>query len=235
MDTKVLIGVATGEYSRRADFYDYIHMLEKPANSMMLFCHDRTPASSRNAIFEQALEHNCTHVLLIDDDMTFPSDALIRMLAHDKDIVSGLYLGRAYPHQPIIFTELDETGHAFFIYMEDELPELLPIEAAGFGFVLIKTNVIKKMERPWVRLGEIDNTQWCDDIGFFFRAKPLGVKSFCDTTIRCGHIGTVVIVPQYDEKKRKWYTGYDTCGKGMVTTPQIPPLVPEHISEDKAV
>lgn len=220
VDSKVLIGVVTGEYARRADFYDYYNLLEKPAGCVVLFCHDRSPAHGRNLIIEQALLNDCTHVLFIDDDMAFDADSLNKLIADDKDIVSGLYLGRAYPHQPLIFDYADEEGRCLYSYLEPDTPHLKKIVAAGFGFCLIKTSVFKRMEKPWVRLGELQSDEWCDDLGFFNRARLSGIDDiWCDTSVRCGHIGTVIVWPKFENGQ--WLTGYDTGGKGMLSTPQI--------------
>jgi hypothetical protein len=222
VDTKVLIGIPTEEYGRRADFYDYFNLLQKPANTMVMFSHDRSPAHNRNIIVEQALIHECTHVLFVDDDMAFKSDALYQLLAHDKDIITGLYLRRDYPHQPLAFDFMDDDGKCLYMYLNDNDNGLKPIVAAGLGFCLIKTEVFKKMEKPYFRLGELESDQWCDDIGFFHRVKTTtDVKSFVDLDCKVGHIGTLIIWPSYE--KNMWLTGYDTNGKGMISTPQIHP------------
>jgi hypothetical protein len=223
VDPKVLIGVITGEYARRADFYDYFNMLRKPANAFMLLCHDRSPAHGRNLIIQTALEHNCTHVLFIDDDMTYDADSLDKLLSHNLDIVTGLYLRRDYPHQPLIFDYSDPEGSALYSYLEGDEPRLKPIQNAGLGFCLIKTDVFRKMEKPWVRLGELNSEQWCDDIGFFNRARAAGFEMFCDTECCLGHMGTMIIKPL--KENGAWYTTYDTGGKGALKTPQIIPGV----------
>jgi hypothetical protein len=227
--TRIMIGVSTGEYARRADFYDYYNQMEKE-NCYAMFAHDRSPACARNQIIKTALENNCTHVLFIDDDMAYKPDAMWRLVEHDKDIVSGLYLGRAYPHQPMIFSDADETGAAFFAYLEGK-PRLIEIKAAGLGFLLVKTDVFKALEKPWVRLGELDSEQWCDDIGFFKRVREAGFKIYADLSVMVGHIGTCIIWPNY--KEDKWFTGYDTDGRSVLNTPQIIPEFAYNFSENQ--
>jgi hypothetical protein len=221
VDPKVLIGVITGEYARRADFYDYYNLMIKPNNSMALFCHDRSPAKGRNLIIQAAIDHDCTHILFLDDDMAYKEDTLMKLLAHDKEAVTGLYLSRAYPHQPMIFDAFDEDGKAMFSYLNETTPPLRRVVAAGFGCVLIKVEALKQMEKPWVRLGELDAQEWCDDIGFFWRYFQLGLDLFCDTTVQVGHIGTVVIYPKFQDGR--WLVGYDTSGSGMISTPLVNP------------
>jgi len=225
VDRKVLIGVPTGEYARRADFYDYYNLLSKPVGTMAMFVHGPSPAKNRNQIIDQAIEHKCSHVLFIDDDSAFKSDALIQLLEHDKDIVCGLQLRREYPHQPLIFDHMKSDGQSLYSYLNGDETRLKRIAACGFGFVLIKTTVFEKMEKPWVRIGELDPQEWSDDIGFFKRAREAGVtEMYCDMECRIGHISTMVVWP--NKVDGKWYTGYDTRGdEGMLNTPQIMPAI----------
>lgn len=229
VNQKVLIGVPTEEYSRRADFYDYLNLLEKPPNTMQLMAHDRSPAHNRNIIVEQALIHDCSHVLFIDDDQTPKSDALMQLLEHNVDIVSGLYLRRDYPHQPLIFDVANDDGAALYVYLNGDESRLKKIVAAGLGFCLIKTSVFQKLTKPYFRLGELASDQWCDDIGFFKRVREANIQSYCDMECRVGHIGTMIIWP--NKVDGAWYTGYDTGGNGgMLNTPQVNPQV-KHVKD----
>jgi len=220
VNNKVLIGVITMEYGRRADFYDYYNLLIKPEGSMVLFRHDSSPAHGRNLLIQAAQENNCTHVLLIDDDMAYKPDALLKLLEHDKDIVSGLYLHRSYPHAPLAMDLADDNGSCAPMYLLDTMQGLQPIVAAGFGFLLVKTSVFDKLEKPYVRLGELDPEQWCDDIGFFNRVRKAGIQSYVDLDVRIGHMGSMTIWPNYEGGQ--WHSMYDTNGVGGINIPQIP-------------
>lgn len=223
METKVLIGIPTREYGGRADFWDYMNQLDKEMGTMIMSVHGQSPARSRNLMIEQAIVNNCSHLLFIDDDVAFKSDALKQLLKHDKDIVSGLYLGRMYPHNPLMFDEMFGDGKSRYYYLTSEVKGLVKIVAAGFGFCLIKTEVFNKMERPWIRLGELDKDHWCDDIGFFKRAREAGITDiWCDTDVRCGHIGSLVIWPQVNDKGQ-WLSGYDTGGQTVIGVPAFNP------------
>lgn len=222
MERKVLIGIPSREFGVRTDFHEYINRLHRDPNTVQYSCYDKSPAHSRNEIIQVAKENNCTHILFIDDDMIFKPEAYRQLLEHDVDIVSALYLVKRYPHQPLIFEDMEPDGTALFSYL-DEPPKkrLLPIMAAGFGFCLIKTTVFDKLEKPYVRLGELDAQEWCDDIGFFKRVRDVGIKAYCDMECLVGHIGTMAIWPVLQDEE--WYTGYDT-GRGItVLTPQIIP------------
>ena len=221
--TKVLIGVPTAEFSRRADFHDYFNSMAKPDGTLVISPHGPSPAKNRNIIIEQALLNNCSHIMFIDDDMAFKSNLLLELLSHDKDIVSGLYFGRNYPHQPMIFDSVDEKGRAFAYFMNGDDDRLIKIAACGLGVCLIKTHIFEKMEKPWIRLGELDAQEWCDDLGFFFRASKITDEVYCDTQCLVGHIGTMILWPNKIDDK--WYTVYDTNNTGpnmgAIQVPQI--------------
>lgn len=221
---KVLVGLSTGEHIRKADFLPYFLGLEKPKDCMITTVHGQSPAKSRNIIIEQAIEHKCTHVLFVDDDMAYPPDMLIKLLAHNKDVVTGLYLMRSFPHFPVAFDEAFESGLNKFMYLTPEIEGLVEITNCGLGCVLIKTNVFESMEKPWVRLGEIEKDGWCDDVGFFNRVRQAGFKIYCDTDMRVGHMNAMVLWP--NKVGNVWYTEYKNQN-GNVLVPQTIPTKEE--------
>jgi hypothetical protein len=220
VDQKVLIGYTTQEWGRRADFHDYLNRMTKPENTILLPCHDRSPAYGRNMIIQASKELECSHLLLVDDDMAIPQDGLMRLLSHNKDIVTGLYLTGAYPHPPLIFDLVDESGAALNCYLEKDEPRLKKILNCGLGFVLFKMSVFDRLEKPYIRLGELDPEQWCDDIGFFNRVTAAGIDIYCDMECLVGHIKTMIVTP-YRDVNGNWCTLYDTGGKRSVPIPQI--------------
>ena len=228
-NVRIMICVPTAEYGRRADFYDYLNMLERPVGTMQTSTHGQSPARSRNMMIQSALERDCTHILFLDDDMAFKPDLLMRLLGHDKDIVSGLYLMRNYPHMPVMFDVAYESGKCRFAFLDQNVNGLKEAVNCGLGACLIKTDVFRNMEKPWITLGEIERDHWCDDISFFQRARKKGYKIYVDTQARCGHIMSAVIWPHRTEDG-KWFTLYNT---GAPETFQVPQFVPseEQISK----
>lgn len=216
---KLLIGVPTAEFARRADFYDHFNLLRKPNGTALAFSHGQSPARNRNELIGQALEHDCTHIFFLDDDIILQPDALEKLMRHDVDAVTGIYLMRNYPHQPIIFDNASNDGRCSHHFVKDGETGLIPIVNAGLGCALIKIDVFKKMEKPWVRLGELEKDHWCDDIGFFNRFRDAGFKLFCDLEVTGGHIASVVIRPEYTDGK--WYCSYDTNGPNRVIMPIV--------------
>lgn len=227
-DTKVLITVPTSETARKASWNDYFNTLDRPEGTMISMIHGQSPARNRNIGIRQAIEHKCTHVFFVDDDVVFKPDTLKRLLLHDKDAVTGLYLMRSYPHTPIIFDYADEKGRCRTHFLNNDEPNLIPVVAAGLGCCLIKTIVFESMEEPWIRLGELEKDHWCDDIGFFRRFREHKFELFCDTSVLAGHTGYVTIWP--NNVDGRWLTTYDTSGTGTASVHQL--KEPENVSRN---
>lgn len=218
---KILIGVPTAEFARRADFYDYFNQLLKPDGTLVLMAHGQSPARNRNIMIRYALDNDCSHVLFIDDDTAFKPSLLYDLLKHDVDIVTGLYLMRNYPHQPIIFDESYNDGRCRYHFLDNKENGLIEIVNCGLGACLIKTDVFRAIEEPWIRLGELEKDHWCDDIGFFNRVREKGFKLHCDLDVPVGHMATMIVWP--DKKDGNWLTVYDTSGTGRVAFPAVQP------------
>lgn len=219
--TKILVGVSTAEMARRAVFYDYFNLLDKPPGTILTMAHGQSPAKARNLIIEQALQHQCSHVLFIDDDIAFEPNLLTKLLSHDKDIVTGFMTMRNYPHRPLVFSERRDDGSCAHFFPKDGQYGLQEIVNCGLGCVLIKTDVFRKMERPWVTLGELTKDDWCDDIAFFNRAQKAGFKMYVDLDCLVGHMASLTVFPRYIDGK--WMTVYDTTGEGQVSFPMLRP------------
>lgn len=232
MAPKVMIAIPTAEFARRAEFYDYVNALEKPPDTMLMSVHGQSPAQSRNLMIDEAIKNNCTHILFLDDDVTFDTNMLHVLLGHDKDIVTGLYLRRNYPHVPLVFDVAKEDGACRYFFLKGNEERLVKIVAAGLGACLIKTHVFSKIEKPYVRLGEYAKDDWCDDIGFFNRLRAAGVTDmYCDMECWVGHIATVIIRP--NKIDGKWMTSYDTHGTGILSTPQVN-LLEQELEQENA-
>lgn len=234
MVPKVLVAVPTAEMARTAMFYDTLRCIVQPPHGIAS-SHGQSPARNRNSLIEQALqfEHpdgsKFSHILFIDDDVLPPNDVIDRLLNHDVDMVSGLYLMRSFPHQPIAFDWMDSSGHARHFYPEHGQNGLVEISSGGLGCCLIKREVFEAMipycevmEKDnchnWIRLGEMVSDHWCDDLGFFMRARDLGFQLYLDLSVKCGHINTYVLRPEMSSEGVH-IVKYDTGGTQSIAFP----------------
>src|SRR5204863_286060 len=94
-------------------------------------------ADARNLGLEYAQKYGAEYVLFIDSDMTFPKDALLKLLVRQVDIIGATYSRRTAP----------------FHFLGDILPEqpadapkgLLEMSRIPTGFLLIKATVFDKL------------------------------------------------------------------------------------------
>jgi len=96
--------------------------------------------SARNMIVEQALTHGCSHLLFVDSDMVFKEDALLRLLARDKDIVGATYCTRRAPFL-MVHHNLSELDPRSLL----EPIGLYRVAALPCGFLLVKMRVFTEL------------------------------------------------------------------------------------------
>lgn len=150
---------------------------------------------SRDAIAKYAVENDYDYVLYADSDMVFCAEDLKRLIAHDTDICSGLYVTRRGENKNVCYKEIITRRR--FPYRQPELIHdtlnsgYAPVAACGFGFCLIKCSAIKTMFKRYKSLFE---PKWGvgEDIAFCIRARRCGYKVFTDRDVKVGHIGEVV-------------------------------------------
>lgn len=130
---------------------------------------------NRNGCVEYAMNMdakvNWTHVLWIDGDMIFPGNALVRLLAHDKDIVGAHYRTRTPPHEHAGVYK-DRSGRQL------KTPGLHEMIQMPTGLLLTRFDIYRKMERPWFGHGLHGEAR--DDIYFCRKAASLGYTIWCD-------------------------------------------------------
>lgn len=159
-----------------------------------------TVAENRNYIAVQAINNKSDYLFMVDDDMTFPSDTLDKLIANNKDICGVAYHSRGSNAKVKIVPEnkimaIAEVSQGKYIDLEKETDpkykELFECYATGTGIILIKTNIFKNIKRPWFEF-EWHETGQCkqgEDWVFCRKAKEAGYKIYCDPTIKVGHIG----------------------------------------------
>jgi len=146
--------------------------------------------AGRNQIANYAINCGYDYVLSVDSDMELPKDMLVKMLSHDKDIITGMYRMRR-PEQVV---EIYDTNYHNIPFEKLKEHQLLEIGGAGFGCVLVKTQVYKDVGYPqffYHQAWKYEDT-FSEDNDFFLKARNKGYKVFCDTSIKCRHKGTVM-------------------------------------------
>jgi len=175
-------------------FFNSYQMLNKPTNHVVVAMPGSITTIARNNICDVAEQQKCTHVMFLDTDMTFPSDTIQKLLAHDMDIVGGLYFERYEPYKPAVFWKHPDGSGDYALRNDIPYGETIECDALATGCMLIKLDVLRKLEKPWFeyRVAEYGSKKeikfFSEDIVFSERVKELGYKIFVDTSIECGHI-----------------------------------------------
>lgn len=182
------------------DFVDSFLALDRPEGTVHTFIKNTLIYNARNAIAQNAIKHGFDRVLWVDSDMILPPDALVT-LANDLDAgyeyVSGLYFMRATPTLPVIYSDVlwrvkedgwVETGRTHY---QDYPKGLFEIAGSGFGCVMTSVDLLKRLVdkygapfTPLMGMGE--------DLAFCWRVSQIGAKMYCDSRVKCGHIGQKV-------------------------------------------
>lgn len=199
MDKKILIAVPCMDMVH-ATFAQSLASLNKVGRCAVAFNACSLIYDSRNKLAAKAMKDEFDYVLWLDSDMVFSPDILEKLVADDKDIVSGLYFRRSHPYSPVIYkdSELKDGRLVWSDYTDYPKEELFKVAGAGFGCVLMKTDVIFDMAgkfgdwfTPLYSSGE--------DLAFCYRARELGYEIWCDSRIKCGHMSHQMITEDFYE------------------------------------
>lgn len=154
----------------------------------------------RNQIVEQALQSECTHLLMMDTDQTYPVNLIPKLISHNLPIVAAK-VHRRYPLFDPILYRLAENGK--YISLDDEEWKnggLVEVDSTGTGCVLIRLDVFEDIEYPWFETVYKDPyskiTERGEDINFFVKAKKAGYRVFVDTDLKVGHLSTLEITEE---------------------------------------
>lgn len=187
---KILIAIPTAKYIESETFKS-IYDLEIPDGyeTEFQFFYGYNIAQIRNLIAHWAERYD--YLFSVDSDIVFSKDTLKKLLAHDKDVVSGLYIQRKEEKVLEIYRINKRGGVSNVTYEELAKDSLARISACGFGCVLIKSEVIRKIRYPqFIYREALDHKHTVsEDVHFCARAIEEGFDIWADTTILCEHIG----------------------------------------------
>lgn len=193
---KILIGVPSGDTIVLPFWLSFPGAVENVWAKWKLYSvRGMNTVSARNKIVHKALEEEWDYVFFMDSDMEFPPGTLDRLLSHNKDIVGGFYVRKKKGYLPNAFKLGFAQGDKL---MTEFVTDFREVEAIGTGCLLIKTDVFRKLPKPWFEYEPTDSPDGhmsTEDIVFCKRAKNLGYQIYCDGSVACGHVGNFVVTP----------------------------------------
>ena len=158
------------------------------------------PCEARNQLIDTFLTSDCDTAMFIDDDISFPANAISLILASDNEIVGG-----AYP----IKSEMQQYPMQIALSPIDGAPirckDLIGCKYLPTGFMKIKKSVFKKLAEKYpdnVHNGKTSffrEYYWPgfhgEDLYFCRLCRDAGIDIWLYPDIDFGHCG------------EKWYTG----------------------------
>lgn len=205
---RILIAVPTFE-TIYPDTYKALWDLDKDGHEVLFeTVRGYDVATARNRIAQKAIDLKTDYVLMVDNDVVLPKDALKLLLENPQDVCIGYYCHRSndnlYNGRTCICKLKDENGKEYYHYpleseytaeevhgMRDAGVTKIEIHGGGMGCALIRTDVFKRLEYPWydwVNYGDANRGMLSEDLYFCVLCRNCGVKIYSDVRVGCGHM-----------------------------------------------
>jgi glycosyltransferase involved in cell wall biosynthesis len=205
---RILIAVPTFE-TIYPDTYKSLWDLDKDGHEVLFdSVRGYDVATARNKIAQLAMDLKTDYVLMVDNDVVLPKDALKLLLEDAKDVCLGFYAHRpddnVYRGRTCICKLKDENGKEYYHYpleseytatdmhgMADAGETKIRIHGGGMGCALIRTDVFKRLTYPWydwVNYGEKNRGMLSEDLYFCTQCIIAGVPIYADVRVGCGHM-----------------------------------------------
>lgn len=159
-------------------------------------------ATARNNIAQKAINLNADYVLMIDNDVTPPKEALLWLLEDVRDVQLGYY---AHRNADNLYTgRVSVCKLGWFNYPLEseftakEMQELITrkeykvqIHGGGMGCALIKTDLFRALSYPWydwVNYGDKNRGMLSEDLFFCEKCRKANIPIYTDSRVGCGHM-----------------------------------------------
>jgi hypothetical protein len=149
----------------------------------------------REAVLAGALRWQATHVLWLDTDMAVPSGTAIRLAAHNRPIVACNCVMR----DPRLLFTAQRGGQR--VVTRPESTGLEAVDSVGLAVMLMRTDVVRDLARPWFRHGlTAAGEDIGEDITFCAALRAAGYDILIDHDLskEIGHIGQHTYRPRVE-------------------------------------
>lgn len=205
---RILIAVPTFE-TIYPDTYKSIWDLDKGGHEVLFdSIRGYDVATARNKIAQRAIDLNVDYVLMVDNDITLPKDALKLLLEDARQVCLGYYAHRGddnlYHGRTCLCRLKDKDGKEYYHYpldseytgeemrsMKKSGERKIEIHGGGMGCALIRTEVFRKLAYPWydwVNYGDANRGMLSEDLYFCSLCRNSGIPIYGDVRVGCGHL-----------------------------------------------
>jgi hypothetical protein len=191
---KIQISICSSSGMSHESFISYNHMMlacsrNTPHEYSLCYAYRSFIHFARKACVKQAIETEADYLLFLDDDMVWNPAMPARLLAiaeyKNLEIVSGYYTTRKETPFPLIYRRREDGMYSPILPTDKCKDALFECDATGFGAILLKTDVFRKIPEPWFELPD----GMTEDVYFFNKCAEQGIKCYVDTGMACGHKG----------------------------------------------
>ena len=161
-------------------------------------------ATARNNIVKRALDAGADYLMMVDNDVTVPRDALVNLMEHDVDVVMGYYAHRNGANDATTLTNVCKRGELNYTmqYTGGELAayrnngeNLVRVHGGGMGCILIRCSALRRMSYPYYKWVDYGNGgMLSEDLYFCEQCRMDGIKIYVDTRVSCGHMFRQLLV-----------------------------------------
>lgn len=186
MDTKIMVGIPSNGTIKAQTTRTLLGIAQLPIETLFHFRHGNFSFENREKLADSALEHGCSHLFLVDADMSFEPKVLLDLIALNKDIVGVNYNYRYLPLESTV--RLIKDGQP----MTGEIPtEPFECYSVGSGCTLIHTQVFKQLKKPYYtwQQDEQGTISATEDVLFCEKAREHAFSVWCDPRHKVSHHG----------------------------------------------
>lgn len=200
-----LVGIPCAEHGRWSAFWLSTHGLDLPDGWSVKGGQGQSIAKNRNYLITEAIDRGVEWLLFLDDDQEVSAPFLRQLLATDHQAVVGLSFYRSWPFRPLWFRSLSTSSEVSALHY-DELPATgcVKLAWATMGGLLIHTDLLREMPRPWCRLGQHGVDVLNEDLDFYARLAAIGGELYGCVDARAGHIMNCTVWPHRDPATGRW-------------------------------
>ena len=204
---RILIAVPTFE-TIMPDTFKAIWDMDKGGHEVDFeFVRGYDVATARNRIAMKAIDGGYDYVMMVDNDVTPKRDALVRLLSHNEDVVTGYYAHRGndnlYNGRTCVCKVFQPNGQPYFNYpLESEYTatemeelkkdgELVRIHGGGMGCILIRTSVFERLFYPWydwINYADENRGMLSEDLYFCEKCHAEEIPIYVDPNVPAGHM-----------------------------------------------
>lgn len=148
---------------------------------------------SRQELIDDALAAECTHLLFIDSDQTFPANLVHLLARHGKNVIACNVATKVVPSNPTARNYNPNYAGGDVVFTNEDSHGLEKVWRIGTGVMLLNLQVMQHIPKPWFEIvWYAPLNDFCGEDWYFCqKLEAAGVPLWIDHDVskEIGHIG----------------------------------------------